>query len=332
MRRGLVFGKFMPLHRGHQLLIDTALSQCDDLTIVVYDSEPAGVYAPMPIEKRLGWLRALYPDVENIVPVADAERSNPDNDDPRYARPYADALRFLGEFDVVFTSESRYETFADVLGAEHVVVDEARLLVPTSGTAIREDPYRHRAWLDPLVYSSLIQKVVLVGTESSGKSTLARELARVYDTLWTHEYGRELWEQQALTGTFADHLKIARRQYDREQFALRHSREFLFCDTNAWTTLQWSLLSYGTADARLYDLVERTLRDYVWVVCGNDFGWVDDGTRELGVDGSAKFHADQVQDLERRGVHVITARGTLDERVRAVTAALGQRPIVSAAA
>ena len=41
MRRGLVFGKFMPLHRGHQHLIDTALSQCDDLTIVVYDSGPA---------------------------------------------------------------------------------------------------------------------------------------------------------------------------------------------------------------------------------------------------------------------------------------------------
>jgi HTH-type transcriptional regulator, transcriptional repressor of NAD biosynthesis genes len=325
MRRGLVFGKFMPLHRGHQLLIDTALSQCDDLTIVVYDSEPAGSYVPMPIEKRQAWLRVLYPDVENIVPVVDAERSNPDNDDPRYAQSYADALRFLGVFDVVFTSESRYGRFANVLGARHVVVDEARLLAPTSGTTIRENPYTHRAWLDPLVYSSLIQKVVLVGTESAGKSTLARELARVYDTLWTHEYGRELWEQQGLTGTFADHLKIARKQYAREQFALRHSREFLFCDTNAWTTLQWSLLSYGTADARLHELVDRTLGDYIWVVCDNDFGWVDDGTRELGVDGSAKFHADQVRDLERRGVNVMTASGMLDERVRAIAAELGGR-------
>jgi len=59
MRRGLVFGKFMPLHRGHQHLIDTALSQCDDLTIVVYDSDPAGDYTPMPIELRLAWLRSL---------------------------------------------------------------------------------------------------------------------------------------------------------------------------------------------------------------------------------------------------------------------------------
>ena len=52
MRRGLVFGKFMPLHRGHQLLIERALCEVDDLAIVVYDSAPAGRYPPMPLGKR----------------------------------------------------------------------------------------------------------------------------------------------------------------------------------------------------------------------------------------------------------------------------------------
>jgi cytidyltransferase-like protein len=47
MRRGLVIGKFMPLHRGHQLLIDAALAECDDVTVVVYDSHPPGVYPSM---------------------------------------------------------------------------------------------------------------------------------------------------------------------------------------------------------------------------------------------------------------------------------------------
>ena len=65
--------------------------------------------------------------------------------------------------------------------------------------------------MEPEVYASLIRKVVLVGTESTGKSTLARRLAEEYDTLWVHEFGRELWEAQELQGTFADHLKIARR-------------------------------------------------------------------------------------------------------------------------
>ena len=169
MRRGLVFGKFMPLHRGHQLLIDRALAQTDDVTIVVYDSEPPGAYPPMPLEKRLGWLERLYPQAEAIVPVADPLRDEPDADDPRHAALYAETVRFLGRFDMVFTSEPSYERFARELGARHVVVDAARELVPISGTRIRENVFEHRGWLDPDVYASLIRKVVLVGTESSGQ-------------------------------------------------------------------------------------------------------------------------------------------------------------------
>ena len=328
MRRGLVFGKFMPLHRGHQLLIDAALASCDDVAIVVYDSAPAGDYPPMPVELRAGWLRTLYPHVESIVAVDDPEKHNPEHDDPRYARMYADGLRFLGAFDRVFSSEPRYERFARELGAAHVVVDAARKLVPAAGRRIRSDLYAHRGWLDPVVYSSLVQKVVLVGSESTGKTTLARRLADELDTLWTHEFGRELWEKQGLAGTFADHLLIARSQHRREEAARRHAREFLFCDTNAWTTLHWSLRSYGTADARLHDLVDRTLGDYVWVVCDNDFGWIQDGTRELGGDLGEAFQRRQVADLRRRGVEFLTVRGSVDERVRAVKERLAvQRPV-----
>ncbi len=327
MRRGLVFGKFMPLHRGHQHLIDTALSQCDDLSIVVYDSDPPGDFAPMPIELRLGWLRNLYPHVENILAVEDPEKHNPERDSPLFAGEYADQLRFLGPFDRVFSSESNYDDFARALGAEPVVVDEARGTVPTSGTVIRADLHDHRGWLDPVVYASLIQKVVFVGTESSGKTTLARTLAERLDTLWTHEFGRELWEAQNLTGTFADHLKMARRQYEREQAALRHSRRFLFCDTNAWTTLQWSLRSYRTADARLHELVNRTMSDYLWVLCDNDFGWIQDGTREMAGAESGRFQDQQIADLDRRQISYTVVSGPLERRVACVEALLAARPL-----
>jgi HTH-type transcriptional repressor of NAD biosynthesis genes len=324
MRRGLVFGKFMPLHRGHQHLIDTALSQCDDLTIVVYDSDPDGDFTPMPIELRLSWLRRLYPDVENILAVDDPEKHNPDRDAPVYASIYAEQLRFLGRFDRVFSSESNYEQFAREIGAEPVTVDAARGTVPISGTEIRDDLFQYRGWLDPLVYSSLIQKVVFVGTESTGKSTLARACAEQFDTLWTHEFGRELWEAQGLTGSFADHLLAARRQYRREEAALRHSRRYLFCDTNAWTTLQWSLLSYGTADTRLHDLVDRTVHEYFWIVCDNDFGWVQDGTRELAGERADSFQRQQVADLELHGLQAVVVSGPVADRVDQVRDALGR--------
>jgi HTH-type transcriptional repressor of NAD biosynthesis genes len=138
MRRGLVFGKFMPLHRGHQLLIDLALAECDDVTIVVYDSALADPVATrMPVEKRRGWLADLYPQAEQIVSVPDPYCSDPDHDTPAYAERYAAALEFLGSFDKVFTSEPGYAAFAEAIGADHRVVDEARELVPISGTRIR---------------------------------------------------------------------------------------------------------------------------------------------------------------------------------------------------
>jgi len=323
MKRGLVFGKFLPLHRGHQLMIETALSQVDELTIVVYDSRrPDG--ERMPVELRLWWLRELYPGIENILALDDPLAEHLDADDPAYAEIYAAGVAFLGRFDTIFSSERGYERFAGLLGAEHVLVDEARTLVPTSGTVIRSDPYAYRGWLDPLVYSSLIERVVFVGTESTGKSTLAQRMAEELSTLWTHEFGRELWEAQGLEGSFADHLKMARRQRQREDAASRHARRFLFCDTNAWTTLHWSLRSYGTADGRLHELVDRTVADYTWFLCANDFGWIQDGTREMAGAASGEFQEQQARDLERRGIPYVTVTGPVEQRIEQIKVALGE--------
>src|SRR5215813_14005801 len=111
MRRGLVIGKFMPLHRGHQLVIDAALAECDEVTVVVYDSRPAGSFPPMPLETRLGWVTDLYPQLEQVVGLGDP-LDWPDNEDPANAAVYAGHLRFLGRFDRFYSSEPAYGRFA----------------------------------------------------------------------------------------------------------------------------------------------------------------------------------------------------------------------------
>src|SRR5581483_4309665 len=121
MRRGLVVGKFMPLHRGHDLVIGTALAECDDVTVVVYDSRPPDGDPTMPIDLRTGWLRRLYPRLEQLVALPDP-LGPPANADPANAAIYADQLRFLGRFDRFYSSEPEYGRFATLLGARHVVV------------------------------------------------------------------------------------------------------------------------------------------------------------------------------------------------------------------
>lgn len=324
MTRGLVFGKFMPLHRGHQLVIERALAGADSVTVVVYDSSPAGDYPAMPLGLRSQWVADLYPEIDAVVSLSDPRRDEDDGDDPQHAETYAMGLAFLGEFDRVFSSEAVYERFANLIGAEHVVVDAARELVPISGTTIRENAYEHRAWLDPRVYASLVRKVALVGTESTGKTTLARTLAERLGTSWVHEYGRELWVAQGGGASFADYLKIARTQYRREEQMRRHARRLLFCDTTPWTTLHWCLWMQGTADPRLLDLAERTMDDYTWFVCADDFPWVQDGWREMGQGQARRFQRQQLADLETRGVPYTVLEGSVDERVGVVLDQLGE--------
>src|SRR5947209_5926949 len=101
MRKGLVFGKFMPLHRGHELLINTALSQVDELTILVYDCKPKGNYPPMPVSMRLKWLNELYPQAHAILAVPDPYDGTPASSDGTYADEYAKAIDYLGTFDIL---------------------------------------------------------------------------------------------------------------------------------------------------------------------------------------------------------------------------------------
>ena len=330
MRRGLVFGKYMPLHRGHQFVIDRAFAECDDVTIVVYDNAPEGDYPAMPVSLRVQWLETLYPQAETIVAVQDPVAPN-GSDDERFAKAYADQLRALGHYDRVFTSEPQYAEFARLLDAEHIIVDTERNSVPISGTEIRSDLYRYRGWIDPRVYSTLIRKVVFVGTESTGKSTLAERMAAEYDTLWVHEYGRELWEAQNLQGSFADHLRMAERQYERERRMSYHARRYLFCDTNPWTTLMWSLNTYGMADSRLHRLVENSLHEYIWVLCDNDFGWVQDGTRELEGARSVMFQRFQREQLMAMNIPFFVVDGDLNHRAHRVSTILDNvlQPVTS---
>ena len=333
MTRGLVCGKFMPLHRGHQSLIERAFGEVDELTVAVYDSAPAGSYPRMPVELRTRWLRDLYPGLAAVVPLDDPLRDDPLLAvQPRSAPVYAAQLGPLGPFDRVYSSETRYEDFARKLGAELVVVDA----VPISGTQIREDVYRHRAWLDPRVYASLVEKVVFVGTESTGKTTLAQTLAERLETLWAREYGRELWIERDGALSFADYLLIARTQHEREEALRPDARRVLFCDTNAWTTLHWSLRGYGCADARLWELADATMADYRWFLCADDFSWIQDGWRDMPGGEAHRFQLRLQSDLDARGVSYAVLAGPLEQRVERVlrtlsTEAMAARPPALAA-
>lgn len=333
-KRGLVVGKFCPLHLGHELLIRRAGDACEELLVVSYTKPEFPGLEP---ERREGWLRAQFPQATVVVlddarlAVLCAARGMPTRLLPHNDDDGDEHRHFMGwlcwtvlelPVDAVFTSEEYGPGFARVLArhyamgaVKHVSVDPARSLVPVSGTQARRDPHAHGAFLSPLVRASFVRRVCVLGGESSGKTTLAAALAAHFGTGWVAEYGRELWESQDGVLAYDDLLKIGREQIKREAAAAGQARRWLFCDTSPLTTYFYCVEMFGRAEAELADLADHAY-DLV-VLCAPDFPFIQDGTRR---DDTFRLrqHAWYQAELARRGIAYAGASGPVGDRVRQV--------------
>jgi HTH-type transcriptional repressor of NAD biosynthesis genes len=140
-RTGLAIGKFLPPHRGHKFLIETALASCDAVTVILC-GKPTDACPPA---LRGEWLRLIHPTATVLV-IDDVY-------DPADSQVWADLTRrWLGRApEAVFTSEAYGERYASLMGSSHVSVDPPRKAVPISGTLVRAEPLRYLDFLEPVV-------------------------------------------------------------------------------------------------------------------------------------------------------------------------------------
>jgi len=122
-----------------------------------------------------------------------------------------------------------------------------------------------------------IVKIVLFGPESTGKTTLSKQLARYYNTVWAAEYAREYlqdkWNNERKTCESSDLLPIAIGQMKIENDLARKADKVLICDTDLLETKVYSEEFYGgfvdpilekAARANTYDLYLLTYIDTPW--------------------------------------------------------------------
>lgn len=274
MTQGLTIGKFWPPHAGHHHLIRTARAQVDHLVVVVCDRDGQ----QPPAHRRAAWLAEVHPDCEVRV-VADIGH----DDDSAVWAAYTRAF-LPGVPDVVFTSDAYGETWANELGCRWVQVDPDRRAVPVSGTLVRTDPARHWHHLSAPVRAGLTRRVAIVGAESTGTTTLARDLARRYDTAWVPEYGRVYSAaKQAAGGSptwrSAEFELIARQQQADEDEAARRAGPVLVCDTDALATSVWHLRYVGRESPAVTALAAS--RSYAaYVLTGCEIPFEQDGLRD----------------------------------------------------
>lgn len=329
---GLVVGKFSPLHKGHEYLIETANSYCEKLIIISY-SRPEFPSCSANIRNK--WLNSLYP--KNTIlcldaPTVEAWKSehnwtlsmplNSDADEPHRKFTHtllSEKLNF--DIDAVFTSESYGDGFAEYLSenqksgkkVKHICVDIKRAHIPISGTQIRSSPYLPEDKLSKLVLRDFqVKKVCFLGGESTGKSTLSLLLSKEFKEPLVDEYGRLLWEQNKGILTPIDLINICITQTRNEDIAQQKSKNFIFCDTSPLTTLSYSEAMFNERPKIIEAFAERPYHHVF--LCDPDFSFQQDGTRK-NEDFRKWQHEWYIKELRERQIPFTHLNGEIGHRI-----------------
>ncbi len=125
-----------------------------------------------------------------------------------------------------------------------------------------------------------MKKIVVIGPESTGKSSLCKALAEHYGTAWCTEYAREYLELHGKEYSYDDLLKIAKGQLELEDRLVTSAKnELYFIDTNLYVMQVWSEYVFGKCHQFIIDnIVERKYDLYL--LCNVDLPWSYDELRE----------------------------------------------------
>lgn len=309
MQRGFVFGKFYPFHVGHEALIRFARSKCDELIVLVCVSDRELISA----EQRLSWFQKTYagdPQIKiQTLQYREDELPNTSVSSEIVSKLWSERFRKeLPPVNLVVTAEDYGDYVARFLGIEH-----RRFELPKhiSATMIRNDLQKHWESLNKVAREDLLTKVVILGTESSGKSTLAQYLARRFGGGLVTEVGRDLVPDSAAC-TPHDLEDIAKAHAERIEKEAAQATRVLFIDTDIHTTMSYSEFLFGKQLAVSPEL-RAANKAHLYLYLDNDAPFVQDGTR-LDEEQRNALDVSHRRVLEREGIEYQVLRGTWEEK------------------
>jgi HTH-type transcriptional regulator, transcriptional repressor of NAD biosynthesis genes len=312
MKKGLVLGKFMPLHQGHLSLINFAVQRCDQLYVLLCHTPGE----PIAGNIREQWLRKTFENIGNIIVVSfnydSSVLPNTSVSSREVSRQWASAIsNLLGPIDIVFSSEPYGDYIAEYMGAVHHSFDEKRTIVPVSASVIRENPFLYWDYMPAYVRSWYVKKICIVGSESTGKSTLTEKLAQHFNTSFVPEMARDIIEKTSDV-ILEDLDKIAHLHAEIILEKLPMANKLLFIDTDLNITM-----SYAS------HLFSKTLMVPSWIMEANrcdlylyletDCDYVQDGTR-VSKEEREKLGLSHKEQFKKAGINLVFVSGNWEKR------------------
>ena len=312
MKTGLVFGKFLPLHTGHLSLIDFAVNNCDNLYVILCHSSEEEI----PGINREQWLKQALLKYKRVTLISfnydETELPNSSVSSREVSKIWSEALKKLVPgVDVVFTSEEYGNYLSEYMGIKHIAFDKHRLKTPVSATAIRNNPFYYWDFIADEAKPFFVKKVAIIGTESTGKSTLSEKLATHFHTVFVPEAGREIVEQTD-NCSIEQLYQISILHAKKIQQEILKANKLLFLDTDLNITKSYSNFLFNH-ELTVSPWIEEINKCDLYLYLESDAEFIQDGTRlsKMNRDALSLSHK---KILEKNRIKYLSISGNWNER------------------
>lgn len=277
-KAGIIFGSFAPLHKGHLDLIYRAKKECDGVFVITGGYKNDRGYPDMPIESRYRMVRKYFQD-DSLVAVYCM------SDDELGIAEYTDQwdiwlshlckdvisvnqqkeinMEYMKEHVKFYVGERGYADQLRLRGFDVYLAD--RKENPISATMIRKNPLKYWDSMAYTYYSVFSHNILITGTASEGKTTLAQDIGKYFNIPYSHEWAKDYVTKEYIGDwefDCKDFLTFLNGQYSHNQDCIkeRGNKGIFISDTDEMVTKMYA--KYYAMDPEM----SVTMEDYINII------------------------------------------------------------------